>query len=136
MQGTPGNMQVNPEYGDVITEIAAFFQDRLAWLRDNGVELSRVTIDPGIGFGKKLNHNLSIIKHLQAFHKLGQPLLLGHSRKRFLGDLTGLDTDGRDLPTAVISAMAMERNVDIVRVHNVAATKHALTITQAIREAH
>lgn len=136
MKGTPGDMQVNPKYDDVIAEISAFFQERLNWLQENGVELSRITIDPGIGFGKKLEHNLSILKHLAKMKELGQPLLLGHSRKRFLGDLTGLETDARDLPTAVISALSVEMNVDIVRVHNVAATRHALTVTQAIRQAN
>ena len=136
MQGTPGNMQVNPEYDDVIAEIADFFRERMSWLEENGVELSRVTIDPGIGFGKKLEHNLSILKHLGIFKELGQPILLGHSRKRFIGDLTNLDTDDRDLPTAVISALALAMEVNIVRVHNVAATRHALTVAQAIREAH
>ena len=135
MQGTPGDMQVNPEYNDVVAEISAFFQDRLNWLKENGVDLSRITIDPGIGFGKKLEHNLSLLKHLNKLKELGQSVLLGHSRKRFLGDLTGLDTDDRDLPTAVISALALEMNIDIVRVHNVAATRHALTVSQAISQA-
>ncbi len=135
MQGTPGDMQVNPEYGNVVTEITDFFSQRIAWLNENGIDPSRITIDPGIGFGKRLEHNLSIIKHLQTFKTLGQPLLLGHSRKRFIGDLTDLDTDDRDLPTAVISALAMLQDVDIVRVHNVAATRHALTVARAIYSA-
>jgi len=135
MQGTPGDMQVKPQYDNVIKEIAAFFKDRLAWLQDNGVDPKRITIDPGIGFGKTLKHNLSILKHLEYFKALGCPLLLGHSRKRFIEDITGLEVEDRDLPTAVVSALSCAANVDIIRVHNVAATRQALQMTMAIQEA-
>lgn len=135
MQGTPGDMQVKPEYSDVVSEIIAFFKKRLHWLNQEGVNLERVTIDPGIGFGKRLGHNLSLIKHLRDLHVLGQPVLLGHSRKRFLGDITGRDTDDRDVTTAVISALALAHNIDMVRVHNVAATIDAIKVAQAISEA-
>jgi len=135
MKGTPGTMQVNPEYDDVVGEVIDFFAEKLKWLAANDVDLSRITIDPGIGFGKKLNHNLSLLKHLAALKELGQPVLLGHSRKRFLGDLTTLEFDDRDLPTAAISALAVGQNVDIVRVHNVAASRHAITVAKAIAEA-
>ena len=135
MQGTPGDMQVKPDYDNVIKEIAAFFKERLAWLQDNGVDPQRITFDPGIGFGKTLNHNLSILKHLADFKALGCPLLLGHSRKRFIEDITGLEVEDRDLPTAVVSALSCAANVDIIRVHNVAATKQALQMTIAIQDA-
>ena len=135
MQGTPGDMQVKPDYDNVIKEIAAFFKERLAWLQDNGVDPQRITLDPGIGFGKTLNHNLSILKHLADFKALGCPLLLGHSRKRFIEDITGLEVEDRDLPTAVVSALSCAANVDIIRVHNVAATKQALQMTMAIQDA-
>jgi dihydropteroate synthase len=135
MQGTPGDMQVKPQYDNVIKEIAAFFKQRLAWLQDNGVDPKRFTLDPGIGFGKTLKHNLSILKHLEDFKALGCPLLLGHSRKRFIEDITGLGVEERDLPTAVVSALSCAANVDIIRVHNVAATKQALQMTMAIQDA-
>jgi dihydropteroate synthase len=135
MQGTPGNMQVKPQYDNVVADIAAFFRERLTWLTENGVDSARITLDPGIGFGKSLAHNLSIIKHLADFKKIGCPLLLGHSRKRFIGDITGLAVEERDLASAVISALACASNVDIVRVHNVAATHQALQITEAIHTA-
>jgi len=135
MQGTPGDMQVKPDYDNVIKEIAAFFKERLAGLQDNGVDPQRITLDPGIGFGKTLNHNLSILKHLADFKALGCPLLLGHSRKRFIEDITGLEVEDRDLPTAVVSALSCAANVDIIRVHNVAATKQALQMTMAIQDA-
>jgi dihydropteroate synthase len=135
MQGTPGDMQVKPQYDNVIKQIAGFFKERLAWLQDNGVDPKRITLDPGIGFGKTLKHNLSILKHLEDFKSLGCPLLLGHSRKRFIEDITGLEVEDRDLPTAVVSALSCAANVDIIRVHNVAATRQALQMTMAIQEA-
>ena len=132
MQGTPGNMQVNPEYSDVVAEVIAFFRERLERLSKEGINLNRITIDPGIGFGKKIGHNLSLLKHLHKLKALGQPVLLGHSRKRFIGEITGREVGERDLPTAVISAMALAHNIDMVRVHNVAATKDAINVAQAI----
>ncbi len=135
MQGTPGDMQVKPEYQNVVAEIIDFFEERLAWLEDQGIDPGRITLDPGIGFGKTLSHNLSILKHLAELKSLGRPLLLGHSRKRFIADITGLDVAERDLPTAVVSALAAESGVDILRVHNVAATRQALQMAAAIRQA-
>lgn len=135
MRGTPGNMQVNPEYADVVGEIILFFKKRLHWLSQEGINLSRITIDPGIGFGKKLKHNLSLLKHLRDLNVLNQPVLLGHSRKRFLGDITGRETDDRDLTTALISTLALAHNIAMVRVHNVGATIDAIKVAQAINEA-
>ncbi len=135
MKGTPGTMQVDPVYEDVVSEIILFFQEKLSWLQSEGVDLERVTIDPGIGFGKNQGHNLSILKHLERFRELGQPVLLGHSRKRFLGELTGRDMQGRDLPTAVVSALALSKKIDMVRVHNVAASRDAIRVARAVLEA-
>ncbi len=134
MQGTPGDMQLQPQYEDVVTDILNFFRKRLAWLADNGVDVGRITLDPGIGFGKTLQHNLSILKHLSEFKSLGCSLLLGHSRKRFIGDITELEVMDRDLPTAVVAALTSSA-VDIVRVHNVAATSSALQMVSAIDQA-
>ena len=135
MQGTPGEMQVNPRYEDVVAEISRFFEERLEWLEGEGVARKRIVLDPGIGFGKTMAHNLSILKHLARFKELGCPLLLGHSRKRFIGDITGLEVTERDLPTAVVSALAAASGVDIIRVHNVAATRQALQMAAAIEGA-
>jgi dihydropteroate synthase len=135
MQGTPGNMQLNPEYDDVVEDIIEFFVQRLQWLTSCGIARDRITLDPGVGFGKNLGHNLSILKHLDRFKSLGQPLLLGHSRKRFLGEITGKDALDRDLPTAVVTTLALHQGVDIVRVHSVGASRNALSIAAAIREA-
>jgi dihydropteroate synthase len=132
MQGTPEIMQVKPYYQDVVGEILDFFRERLRWLTEQGVESRRIILDPGIGFGKSLAHNLTILKNLSAFSVLGCPLLLGHSRKGFLGELTGKQVLERDLGTAVVSALAAEQGIAIVRVHDVAATRQALQIREAI----
>lgn len=132
MQGTPKDMQVEPHYRDVVAEILDFFRERLDWLRREGIDCRRIILDPGIGFGKTLVHNLTILKNLPAFSVLGQPLLLGHSRKQFLGDVTGRQVAERDLATAVVSALAVERGVAIVRVHDVAASRQAIQISEAI----
>jgi dihydropteroate synthase len=97
------------------------------------VDCRRIIIDPGIGFGKTLTHNLVILKNLTAFSDLGQPVLLGHSRKRFLGEITGRQVAAdRDLATAVVSALAVGQGVAIVRVHDVAASRQAIRICEAM----
>jgi dihydropteroate synthase len=135
MQGTPETMQIKPHYSDVVEEILDFFRERISWLETNGVSRKRLIIDPGIGFGKTRDNNLTILKHLDRFSEFGLPVLLGHSRKRFLGDITGLDATNRDLPTAVISALAVSQGVAIIRVHDVASTRQALLVADAIRNA-
>ncbi len=133
MQGTPADMQMKPTYTKVTKEIIDFFTERVAWLTKNGVNHNRLIIDPGIGFGKTLQHNLSILKHLNELVSLGLPVLLGHSRKRFLGEITGIPLEAaRDLATAVVSALCADRNISIIRVHNVAATRQALLVAAAI----
>ncbi len=135
MKGTPDTMQVEPHYEDVVGEILTFFKERLSWLEDNNVDTKRIIVDPGIGFGKKIQHNLSILKHLERFSELGQPVLLGHSRKRFIGDITGLEVTQRDLPTAVISALALSQEIDMIRVHDIASTRQAIQVATAIKNA-
>lgn len=136
MQGKPADMQINPEYQDVTEDILDFFKERIDWIKKNGVDISRLIIDPGIGFGKTLQHNLSILKNIKKFSTLGLPVLLGHSRKRFLGDITETVIEKeRDLATAVVSALCYTENIDIIRVHDVAATRQALLVTEAIRSA-
>lgn len=134
MQGTPDTMQVDPRYEDVVGEIYDFLAERLATLAAAGIDPAKIIVDPGIGFGKRLQHNLSLIKHIDRFAELGRPVLLGHSRKRFLGDLTGCSAQDRDLATAVVSALCLDK-VSLLRVHDVAATRQALRIAQAISQA-
>jgi dihydropteroate synthase len=136
MQGTPTDMQIKPVYSDVIAEIIGFFTAQIDWITDKGVDRNRLIIDPGIGFGKTLQHNLSILKHLDKFSCLHLPLLLGHSRKRFLGDITGIPAEAqRDLATAVVTALCANKKISIIRVHDVAATRQALLLAEAVQSA-
>lgn len=136
MRGTPADMQIQPVYNNVIEEITAFLQERIAWMTARGIDRNRIIVDPGIGFGKTLQHNLSIIKHIDSFSNLGLPVLLGHSRKRFLGDITAVSKEAeRDLATAVVTALCAAGNVAIVRTHDVSATRQALLIADAIQTA-
>lgn len=135
MQKTPETMQLAPQYENVVDDICSFFTERLHWIKSKGVELSRIIIDPGIGFGKTLEHNLSILKHLKRFEDFGHPVLLGHSRKRFLGELTGKTELERDFATAVVAALAVGNGTSIIRVHNVEMVKTAITVAEAINSA-
>jgi dihydropteroate synthase len=136
MQGTPADMQVKPEYRDVVGEIYRFFEERIEAITSAGIPRERITVDPGIGFGKTLEHNLSILKHLDTFTGLGVPLMLAHSRKRFLGELTQLPVGAdRDFATAVVAALSSHQGIHLVRVHDVASTRQALLIAEAIRSA-
>lgn len=133
MQGTPQTMQLAPSYGDVVAEIKSYFKAKLAWLEQEGVDSKRLILDPGIGFGKTLEHNLAILKKLHSFIELGPPLLLAHSRKRFLKEITGIENEReRDLATAVVAALCSNSGVSIIRVHDVAATRQALAVAAAL----
>ena len=135
MQGTPADMQVAPHYDDVVAEIMAFFEERLAWAHENGVSRKRFIVDPGIGFGKTLGHNLTILKRLAEFSKLGCPVLIGHSRKSFIGKLLNAETDARDVATAAVSALCALKGVSILRVHDVQKTVQAVRLAEAINGA-
>ncbi|MGA7277386.1 MAG: dihydropteroate synthase [Desulfocapsaceae bacterium] len=135
MQGTPGTMQKSPYYDDVVKEVLEFFRQRLEVLSDAGIDPDRIIIDPGIGFGKNLSHNLQLIKNIEQLSELGHPVLLGHSRKRFLGDITGIEAAKRDGVSSVVSALCLDKQVSIFRVHDVAATKAALQVAMAIYQA-
>ncbi len=135
MQGTPSDMQVDPHYDDVVAEIKVFFAERLAWAGENGVSGKRFIIDPGIGFGKTMGHNLTILKHAAEFSELGCPVLIGHSRKSFIGKLLGLEVDDRDVATAAISALCAQNGVSILRVHDVEKTVQAVRLAEAINQA-
>ncbi len=132
MQGRPDTMQVAPRYADVVSEINRFFAERIAWLERLGVSRSRVVVDPGIGFGKTLEHNLAILRAVAAFKQHGCPVLIGHSRKSFIGQLLDLPTGERDCPTAVVSALCAGRGADILRVHDVRGPVHAIRLAQAL----
>ena len=136
MQGDPGSMQKEPRYTDVVREVAMFLAERKAVAQAGGVQQECIAIDPGLGFGKTLEHNLALLASLEWFAPLNRPLLIGASRKGFLGRLTG-DAPAEDrleasLAAAVIAAMQGAR---ILRVHDVAATRRALAVADATRAA-
>jgi dihydropteroate synthase len=133
MQGTPKEMQVEPRYDDVVAEIMAFLAERIAWAEARGIGRERLIVDPGIGFGKSVAHNLAILKHLRRFRELGCPLLLGHSRKAFIGKILDLEVTERDIPTAMLSALAVREGVDLIRVHDVALTSQAVRLAAAVQ---
>lgn len=132
MQGTPATMQCNPAYANVTKEITAFFDDRLKRLEKAGVRREQVVLDVGIGFGKNLTHNLQLLAGMKHFKKLQRPLLLGVSRKSFLGKLLGAEVADR-LPAALAcTTWGLQAGVAIFRTHDVAPTVQALRMTEAI----
>ncbi len=133
MQGLPPTMQDDPRYEDVVDDIKVFLTVQSLAARKAGVQEDGIAIDPGIGFGKTLEHNLEIIREIGSFRSLGFPVLLGASRKKFLGTITGVDKPSqRDLASAVVTALAVERGADIFRVHNVSACREAVVVALAI----
>jgi dihydropteroate synthase len=133
MQGTPATMQEAPAYADVVAEVRAFLQRRAGAPRAAGVD--RVWVDPGLGFGKTLEHNLALLGALEDLVGDGHPVLLGASRKAFLGRITGRAVDERVPASLACAAWAFAAGADAVRVHDVAATREHLAMLLAIREA-
>jgi dihydropteroate synthase len=134
MQGTPRTMQKNPSYEDVVREVKAFLIQRAELAQQNGIKKEHIWIDPGIGFGKTVEHNLQLLKHIQEFVETGYPVLIGTSRKSFLGKLLG--TDNQTLPsdqrlegTIATQIWAQMNGAKIIRAHDVLATRRAMDIT-------
>lgn len=135
MHKTPKDMQDEPVYVDVIREIMNFLAERISWAAEQGLAREQIIVDPGLGFGKTVAHNLTILKHLSTFKNLGCPLLVGHSRKAFIGKLLTLETQERDLATALISSYCATQGADILRVHDVKKTVQAVRLHEAIIQA-
>jgi dihydropteroate synthase len=134
MQGTPRDMQRQPHYDDLLGEIRAFFQERLEFAASQGISADLLVLDPGLGFGKTGEHNLEILNHLDVFMGLGVPLLLGPSRKAFIGRITGQPAgEERDIGTLAALAISVLRGARIVRTHNVAYAQQFLAVLEAIR---
>lgn len=134
IQGTPRTMQAEPHYDDVVGEICEYFAERLATLEQAGIAPERIVLDPGIGFGKTAQHNLEILSNISAFQALGRPVLIGHSRKRFLKKLIQREVDERLFGTVGVTLALARQHVDLVRVHDVAANRDALAAYQAVCE--
>jgi dihydropteroate synthase len=131
MQGEPRTMQENPRYDDVVAEVKAFLEERLAFAVREGIAEERVWLDPGIGFGKTLDHNLELLRRLGEIVALGRPVVIGASRKRFIGTLTGRPELDRAAGTIAANVLAFERGAHMFRVHDVAATRDALAVASA-----
>jgi len=133
MRGTPRDMQIEPHYVDLLGEIKAFFQERLDFAASQGLDRDLLVLDPGIGFGKTWRHNLEIINHLEVFLDLGCPLLVGPSRKAFIGQILGLPHgEVRDIGTLAALGVAVLRGARMVRTHNLAYARQFFAVWEAI----
>jgi dihydropteroate synthase len=137
MLGEPRTMQDDPRYEDVIVEVRDFLAERAQAARDAGIAAERILVDPGIGFGKTIEHNLALLRGLGAIAALGFPVVIGTSRKSFLGRITGRDDPHeRVAATVATSVLAFERGASVFRVHDVAATRDALLVAAATLPPH
>ncbi|MDN5941171.1 MAG: dihydropteroate synthase [Nitrospira sp.] len=134
MAGTPRTMQQAPRYDDVVEEISVFFEERIRFAMAHGIARRQIILDPGIGFGKLLTHNLTLLAQLNRFEKFECPLLVGVSQKGFLGQLLDRPVQERQWGTAAAVAMAVDRGAGILRVHDVRAMKDVVRVTAAINQ--
>ena len=132
MPGDPRTMQNDPTYDDVVDDVHSYLRDRLVAIRAAGVRQDQIAIDPGIGFGKTLSHNLQLLNRVGEFTDLDQPVLIGASRKSFLGTLTGRAVLERDVVTAASAALAVTAGASIIRVHNVPFAADAIALADAM----
>ena len=134
IKGTPQTMQQNPEYDDVVVDVGEFLEQRMAACVQAGISVERICLDPGIGFGKTAEHNLALMKSLDQLHSRCQrPLLIGHSRKRFLSKLLGREVNERTFGTVGVSVALAQNGADVLRVHDVQATRDALLAWRAVQ---
>ncbi len=132
VQGTPQTMQLDPRYDDVVADVCRYFSRRLEELEFAGIGRERIVLDPGIGFGKTAEHNVELLSHVAEMHALGRPILIGHSRKRFLKKVLGRDVEERNAGTIGVSLALAAQGTDILRVHDVQATRDALLAWRTI----
>ena len=135
MQGTPRTMQESPTYDDVVDNVKAFLAERIGFATGEGVAEERIWVDPGIGFGKTVRHNLELLRRLGELRELGRPIVVGTSRKRFIGSLTGRDVDDRLGGTIASNVLAMRAGAGVLRVHDVAEVRQAMMISDAVAAA-
>ncbi len=133
MKGTPKTMQMNPQYKDVVGEVKSFLADVIHRAEESGIDRSKIIVDPGIGFGKTVSHNLRLIKDLSALQPLGVPIVIGPSRKSFISKLLGAGDERREVGTQAAVAVAALNGAHIVRVHNVERTRETLKLVDAIK---
>lgn len=131
-QGTPVNMQQRPEYQEVLSEVRHFLAERIAACESSGIQRERILIDPGFGFGKSVEHNLDLLRHMEQLRELGVPVLAGLSRKSMLGAITGRGVGERKAASLAAALLAVQRGAAIVRVHDVRETVDVLKIWNAV----
>lgn len=134
MQGEPQTMQAKAVYADVVGEVMTFLAQRIAATEARGIARERLVIDPGFGFGKTLAHNLTLLRHLDQLATLGIPVLAGLSRKSMLGKITGREVNERVYASVAAAVLAVQKGAKIIRVHDVAATRDALSVIEAVGE--
>jgi dihydropteroate synthase len=135
LRGTPADMNTHARYDDVVRDVIAELSERIATATAAGVPRARVLVDPGLGFAKTGEHNLTLLARLDALGALGCPVVVGASRKSFLGRLTGRELGARELATAAADTAAVLHGANVVRVHDVAAQRDAVVVADAIRRA-
>ena len=132
MKGEPESMQASPSYGDVVSEVLSFLAERAKIVKRAGLEDDMIVLDPGIGFGKRFRDNLDLIRSIPALEALGHPVMIGASRKRFLGELLGAEPRGRLSGSLAVAAWCFKCGVDLVRVHDVKETAGLFRVMDAI----
>jgi dihydropteroate synthase len=132
MKGTPRTMQGDPQYGDVVVEVTDFLAERIELAIESGIAEDRIWVDPGIGFGKTVQHNLELLRRLGELRALGRPIVVGTSRKSFIGKLTGREVDERLGGTIASSILALRAGAGVLRVHDVAEVGEAVRVAEAI----
>lgn len=134
MKGRPKTMQDDPHYDDVVDEVLRFLEERMAFALANGLREDQLMVDPGIGFGKTVEHNLALLRDLHRFTVLGRPVVLGASRKRFLGAILGAEPGARTIGTVTTTVVGLLAGVHVFRVHDVKPNFEALRVGQAVLE--
>jgi dihydropteroate synthase len=132
MLGEPRTMQDDPVYADVVDEVKAFLAERIEFAVSQGMDEERIWVDPGIGFGKTVEHNLELLRRLGELRELGRPIVIGSSRKSFIGKLSGAPVGERLGGTIASNVIAYANGAELLRVHDVAPMREALTVAEAI----
>ena len=133
IQGEPSTMQKNPKYSNVVLDIYDFFEKKIKYVRSKGIKHNNIVLDPGIGFGKNLKHNITLLRNISIFHSLGFPVMLGTSRKRFIKEISGVNDSKERLGGTISSGLfAIMQGVQILRVHDVNEVKQSIKVFNSL----
>ena len=134
IQGNPKTMQKNPKYKNVVLDIYDFFENKIKYIRSKGIKHNNIILDPGIGFGKNLKHNITLLRNISIFHSLGFPIMLGTSRKRFIKNLSGINDSKERLGGTISSSLyAIMQGVQILRVHDVNEINQSIKVFNSLK---